>query len=58
MIGKIAEMEDVLGRVKADMIKFLDKDNNAAGTRVRVAMQDIKKLAQEVRIMVIEKKQG
>ena len=33
---------------EGDVVKFFE-GNNAAGSRVRKAMQDIKKLAQEVR---------
>lgn len=32
-----------------DFAKFYDKDNNAAGTRARKGMQDLKVLAQEIR---------
>ena len=38
-----------------DAVKF-DNGNNSAGTRVRKAMQNIKGLAQEVRIEVQEQK--
>ena len=32
-----------------DFAKFYDKGNNAAGTRARKGMQDLKVLAQEIR---------
>ena len=32
-----------------DMEKFYEKGNKSAGTRIRKAMQELKKLAQEVR---------
>ena len=38
-----------------DAVKF-DNGNNSAGTRVRKAMQNIKGLAQEVRVGVQEQK--
>jgi len=41
-----------------DIIKFDEKGNSTAGTRVRVAMQAIKKLAQEIRVEISEKKKG
>ena len=47
--AKIAEAEE-------DVTKFYDKGNKAAGTRVRNAMQDIKKLAQDIRVEVQSKK--
>jgi hypothetical protein len=41
----------VLG-IEDDFIKFYEKENNAAGTRVRKSMQDLKVLAQEIRTHV------
>ena len=38
--------------LEADFEKFYDKQNNAAGTRVRKGMQDMKNLAQEIRLEV------
>lgn len=38
----ILDMED-------DFVKFYEKGNNAAGTRVRKGMQDLKVWAQEIR---------
>lgn len=40
---------------EGDVVKFFE-GNNAAGGRVRAAMQSIKKLAQEVRVEVQETK--
>ncbi len=34
------------------MEKFYEKGNKAAGTRVRKGLQDLKKLAQEVRLEI------
>lgn len=41
----VAELEE-------DMIKFYDKGNKTAGTRARKKLQDIKKLAQEIRLEI------
>jgi len=38
----------VLG-LEEDFMKFYEKGNNAAGTRVRKGMQDLKVWAQEIR---------
>lgn len=38
--------------LESDFEKFYDKGNNAAGTRVRKGMQDMKNLAQEIRLEV------
>jgi hypothetical protein len=41
----------VLG-VEDDFVKFYEKENNAAGTRIRKGMQALKVLAQEIRTHV------
>lgn len=48
------EIQEVLDSVQEDATKFYEKGNKAAGTRVRKAMQQIKSLAQEVRVNVSE----
>jgi len=53
IIDLIEEMEDVASDIKDDVIKF-EEGNNAAGARVRKAMQNIKVMAQEVRVAVSE----
>lgn len=50
------KMIDLLTEAEEDMIKFDEKGNKAAGTRVRGVMQEIKKLAQEVRVAIQERK--
>jgi len=49
------EIQEVLNSVQEDATKFYEKGNKAAGTRVRKAMQQIKSLAQDVRVDVSEK---
>ena len=49
----IEKIEDVAFATKDDVIKF-DDGNSADGTRVRKAMQEIKVIAQEVRVAVTE----
>jgi len=39
-------------QLEADFEKFYDKSNQAAGTRVRKGMQELKNLAQEIRVEV------
>ncbi len=54
---KIEEMLEKLQAAKLDAEKFEgEKMNNAAGTRVRGVMQEIKVLAQEIRNDVTTKK--
>ncbi len=42
--------------IEEDVQKFYDKRNNAAGTRIRKAMQEVKALAQDIRKEVQERK--
>ncbi|MCH8960374.1 MAG: histone H1 [Bacteroidetes bacterium] len=42
--------------IEEDVQKFYDKGNNAAGTRIRKAMQEVKALAQGIRKEVQERK--
>jgi hypothetical protein len=53
---KFEELVALLEQTRADVEKFYDKGNASAGTRVRVAMQKVKTLAQEIRIGVQEAK--
>lgn len=46
--SKVNEMQDLINLLKVEAVKF-DAGNNAAGTRVRKGMMDIKRMAQEVR---------
>lgn len=53
---KFSKVKEVIASVEADVEKFYNAGNAAAGTRVRKAMQDLKGLAQEIRSEVTEKK--
>lgn len=52
------ELRDLVMSLEADFQKFYDKENQAAGTRVRKGMQDLKNLAQQIRVEVQDKKNG
>ncbi|MNH45777.1 hypothetical protein D3C79_1083210 [compost metagenome] len=62
MLDKILTMEkynqfkQLLASLEEDAEKFYNKGNNAAGTRVRKGMQDLKNLASEIRKEVTELK--
>lgn len=53
---KFTKVKEILASVEADVEKFYNANNGAAGTRVRKAMQDLKNLAQEIRAEVTDKK--
>lgn len=48
---KLTQMQNLIVLAMTDAEKF-DNGNNAAGTRVRKNMQEIKKLAQSIRAQV------
>ncbi|MEY3249766.1 MAG: hypothetical protein RL742_1809 [Bacteroidota bacterium] len=55
-MNKIFEdIKKTIAEAEADVVKF-DNGNNAAGTRVRKAMQDLKTLATDLRKEVLDKK--
>ena len=57
IIETLENIERQLQGAAEDAIKF-DQGNNSAGTRVRKAMQNIKGLAQHVRLEVQAQKNG
>ena len=50
-----ARLETILTESFSDAAKFIN-GNNSAGTRVRKAMQEVKKIAQSIRTEVQEQK--
>ena len=57
IIELLEDMETQLTNAAEDSTKFILR-NNSAGTRVRKAMQNIKSLAQHVRVAVQAQKNG
>ena len=53
---KFEDLKAKLAEIEAEAEKFYIKGNKAAGTRLRKGLQDIKNLAQEIRVDVSEKK--
>jgi hypothetical protein len=49
---RFEQLRDLVMSLEGDFSKFYDKKNQAAGTRVRKGMQDLKNLAQEIRVEV------
>ena len=50
------QLKELVDALEGDFEKFYDKGNNAAGTRVRKGMQEMKNMAQEIRIEVQSQK--
>ncbi len=53
-MNRLQELRDLLGTFEKDFIKFYEKGNKSAGTRVRKHMNELKRKAQEVRKEVQE----
>lgn len=53
---KYEEIKKLIALVDDDVEKFYTKGNKAAAVRIRKSMQEIKNLAQEVRVHVQETK--
>jgi len=53
---KFEEIKALIAAVEEDVDKFYVKGNKAAAVRIRKTMQEIKNLAQELRIHVQETK--
>jgi len=54
--NRLQQLITILEETQDDHDKFFGTGNNAAGTRVRKAMQEVKTLAQELRVEVQETK--
>ena len=55
-MARFDEVKDLILSLEGDFDKFYNRENQAAGTRVRKGMQDLKTLAQEIRSEVQNKK--
>ena len=55
-MNRYAELKKIVDDLEPEFEKFYDKGNQAAGTRIRKALQDLKIIAQEVRLQVQEQK--
>ncbi len=49
MANRYEELKQLVLSLEDDFQKFYDKHNNAAGTRVRKAMMDLKNLSADIR---------
>jgi membrane protease subunit (stomatin/prohibitin family) len=56
MANPFNKLKDLVTSLEDDFEKSYDKGNAAAGTRVRKGMQDLKNMAQEIRLEVQNQK--
>lgn len=57
-MDKFTELETLIASMKEDISKFYEKSNKAAGVRVRKALQDVKSLAQAIRVDISAQKKA
>ncbi|GAB3569715.1 hypothetical protein GCM10027578_24680 [Spirosoma luteolum] len=55
-MARFDEVKNLVMSLESDFEKFYEKKNQAAGTRVRKGMQDLKTLAQAIRAEVQDTK--
>lgn len=55
-MSQFDDLKNFVDGLAEDFDKFYGRSNKAAGTRVRKAMQDLKKMAQDIRTDVQNKK--
>lgn len=55
-IERFNELKSLIAGIEGDAEKFYNKGNSAAGTRVRKGLQDVKNLAQAIRLEIQEAK--
>jgi uncharacterized membrane-anchored protein YhcB (DUF1043 family) len=53
-MNRFSEIKQLVDSIEADFTKFYEHNNQAAGTRVRKAMLELKNLAQNIRQHVQE----
>lgn len=51
-MSRLNEVKNLMTGLEEDLVKFYDKGNKAAGTRARKQLQDLKKLAQDIRVEI------
>lgn len=55
-MNRIEQLRSMVSELEPDMNKFYDKGNKAAGTRARKQLQELKKVAQDVRLEIQDMK--
>jgi len=55
-MGRFEELKELLNSFEKDFIKFYEKGNKSAGTRVRKHMNELRRKAQEIRKEIQEMK--
>lgn len=48
-MNKLDQLKSLIDNMQTDYVKFYEKGQNAAGTRLRKALQELRRMAQELR---------
>ena len=56
MADRFNELQEFVADMERDFQQFYGKSNKAAGTRIRKGMQELKKMAQDIRVEIQEMK--
>lgn len=51
---QLDQLQEIIEAARVDAQKFFDSGNKAAGTRLRKHMQNVKSIAQDMRVSVSE----
>lgn len=55
-MARFDDLKEFVSSMERDFSQFYEKGNKAAGTRVRKGMQDLKKMAQDIRVEIQDRK--
>jgi len=55
-MNNIEQMKNLISQFEIDYNKFNEKHNKTAGTRARKTLQDIRNLAKDIRVKIMESK--
>lgn len=55
-MSRLEQVKSLMNELEGDLEKFYEKGNKAAGTRARKQLQELKKLSQEIRLEIQERK--
>ena len=55
-MARFDDLKEFVNSLERDFNQFYDKGNKAAGTRVRKGMQELKQMAQDIRVEIQDKK--
>ncbi|MDR8389601.1 histone H1 [Aliifodinibius sp. S!AR15-10] len=51
-MSRFDDIKNLINGIEGDMTKFYSKGNKAAGTRARKGLQEVKKIAQDIRLEI------